>query len=74
MPRYTHCFDVRIAQSFESDIEDFEEAFEAWAAQFKTSSELRTALLSSDESTKSIIQGLDYSDTHDSEEEQQDDT
>lgn len=68
MPRYTHYFDVRIAQSIESDIEDFEEAFDEWCKQFATTSELRQALLTSDESTKSLIQGLDHSDTDDSEE------
>lgn len=69
MPLYTHYFDVRIAQSFESGIEDFDEAFDEWCKQFATTSELRSALLTSDESTKSILQGIDHSDTDGSEKE-----
>ena len=60
---YTHSFDVRIAQQFESDIEDFEDAFEKWAESFKNSLSFRQALLDTNESTKSICQGIVWSDT-----------
>jgi hypothetical protein len=63
-PRYTHYFDVRLAISFDSDIEDFDDAFDAWLESFPTTESRRKALLSSDESTESLIQGIVYSDTH----------
>lgn len=62
--RYTHYFDVRLANSFESDIEDFEDAFDHWCAtQFQTSLDLRKALLDSNEGIKSILEGILHSDT-----------
>jgi hypothetical protein len=64
-PRYTHYFDVRLAISFSSDTLDFDDAFNKWSESFPNSESLRKALLSSDESTKSLIQGIVYSDTHD---------
>jgi hypothetical protein len=63
--RYTHFFDVRLAVSFGSDIEDFDEAFDAWAESFPNRESLRKALLNSDESTKTLLQGIVHSDTHD---------
>ena len=59
--KYTHYFDVRLANSFESDNEDFDEAFDAWCASFQDISALRTALLCSDENTRSILEGVIYS-------------
>ena len=67
--KYTHCFDVRIANHFQSDIEDFDAAFNVWADQFPDSLELRNRLLSSDEGIKSILQGIVFSETLDEEEE-----
>lgn len=61
--KYTHYFDVRLSQQFESDIEDFDAAFERWVNEFKDSLLFRKALLSTDESTKSLRQGIIYSDT-----------
>lgn len=61
--RYTHYFDIRLANSFESDIEDFDEAFDAWCNSFPDRPSLRKRLLSSDEETKSILKGLLHSDT-----------
>ena len=66
--RYTHCFDVCLANHFQSDIEDFDAAFNSWAAQFSDSWELRKRLLSSDEGIKSILQGIAFSETIDEEE------
>ncbi len=63
--RYTHYFDVRLAISFSSDTEDFDDAFDRWSESFPNSESLRKALLSSDESTKSLMQGIVYSDTSD---------
>ena len=63
MTRYVHYFDVRIARQFESHIGDFERAFEKWASSFPTDFMLRDELLSSDESTQSILDGIVYSDT-----------
>ncbi len=62
--KYTHYFDVRLAQQFESDVEDFDAAFDEWAKCFKDSLKFRQALLNSDESTKNICQGIVWSDTH----------
>lgn len=67
--KYTHYFDVRVANHFQSDIEDFDAAFNVWAEQFTDSHELRKHLLSSDEDTKSILQGIVYLETTDEEEE-----
>lgn len=61
--KYTHYFDVRLSNSFESDTEDFYEAFDAWCAFFQDISALRTALLCSYEGTKSLLQGVIYGDT-----------
>lgn len=61
--RYTHYFDVRVAQRFESDIEDFDEALDQWLCSFDTTTKLRNALLTSDESTKSLTEGVIHSDT-----------
>lgn len=61
--RYTHYFDVRVAQRFESDIEDFDEALDQWLRSFDTTTKLRNALLTSDEDTKSLTQGIIHSDT-----------
>tara|TARA_R100000734_G_C3312832_1_gene103982 strand:+ start:1098 stop:1298 length:201 start_codon:yes stop_codon:yes gene_type:complete len=62
--KYTHYFDVRVSQQFESDIEDFDIAFDKWANEFKDSFLFRKALLATDESTKSLCQGIIYSDTN----------
>ena len=64
-PRYTHYFDVRLAISFSSDTLDFDDAFNKWSESFPNSESLRKALLSSDESTKSLMQGIAYSETSD---------
>jgi len=61
--RYTHYFDVRLANSFQSDIEDFDEAFDAWCDSFPDKLSLREKLLVSDESTMSILKGVLHSDT-----------
>lgn len=61
--RYTHYFDMRLANSFESDVEDFDEAFDAWCNSFPDRPSLRIALLTSDEGTKSILQGVLHSET-----------
>jgi len=63
--KYTHYFDVRVAQSFESDIEDFDAALSKWISSFQTSIALRKAMLTSDEGTKSMLQGIIHSDTID---------
>jgi len=62
--KYTHYFDVRVSQQFESDTEDFDIAFDKWANEFKDSLLFRKALLTTDESTKSLCQGIIYSDTN----------
>lgn len=61
--RYTHYFDMRLANSFESDVEDFDEAFDAWCNSFPDRPSLRNALLTSDEGLKSILQGVLHSET-----------
>jgi hypothetical protein len=63
--KYTHYFDVRVAQSFESDIEDFDAALSKWISSFQTSIALRKAMLTSDEGAKSMLQGIIHSDTID---------
>ena len=60
---YTHYFDVRIANYFQSDVEDFEEALKSWAKTFKDASALRSHLLSSAESIGSIFAGIEFSET-----------
>lgn len=65
--RYTHCFDVRLANSFESDVQDFDEAFEAWCESFPDRPSLRSRLLASDEDAKTILQGVIHNDTFENE-------
>ena len=67
MPRYTHSFDTRIAVSFESDIDDFDEAFDTWMVQFPDSAARRAALLNGDESTNTLIEGVIHNYTEDAE-------
>lgn len=68
--KYTHYFDVRIANSFESDIEDFEDAFDHWlSTSFADRTAIRAALLTSDEDTKSLLAGVVYSDTVENDDE-----
>lgn len=62
--KYTHYFDVRLARQFDSDIEDFDEAFVKWTENFKDSLSLRRALLACDESTRSLCKGIIWSETY----------
>jgi hypothetical protein len=64
--RYTHSFDTRVAINFESDIEDFDEAFDEWITQFPDSAAKRAALLNGDESTKNLLKGIIHNQTDDS--------
>lgn len=64
--RYTHSFDTRIAINFDSDIEDFDEAFDAWIGTFPDSAAKRAALLNGDESTKTLMQGIIWNQTDES--------
>ena len=61
--KYHHHFDVRLANDFHSDIEDFDQAFEAWSEKFTDRSALRKRLLTSGESLKTILQGIVFSET-----------
>ena len=63
MARYTHYFDVCISNSFDSDIEDFDKALEMWLHGLGTIENKRKEILSTDESTSSLIRGIIYSDT-----------
>ena len=63
MARYTHCFYVCISNSFDSDTEDFDEALERWLDGLGTIENKRKEVLSTDESTSSLIKGIIYSDT-----------
>jgi hypothetical protein len=60
--KYKHYFDLTVANHFESDIEDFDDALNAWAAQI-TRGKLRGALLDTDEGVQSIWEGIVHSDT-----------
>lgn len=62
--KYTHYFDFSVSQSFDSDVEDFDAALTKWIDSFGSASEFRKALMSSDESIKSIVSGIVLSDTH----------
>lgn len=55
---YTHHILVNFATSFKSDIEDIEEAFDKWLESFSSVDDGRRALLSTDESTRSIAEGV----------------
>ena len=70
--KYTHYFDVRIAQQFDSDNPDFDEAFDEWVESFRDSLALRQALLDTDESTKTMCQGIEWSETDPDPDERED--
>ena len=55
---YTHHISVNFTTSFESDIEDIEEAFDKWLESFSSVDDRRRALLSTNESTRSIVEGV----------------
>ncbi|MEB3320130.1 MAG: hypothetical protein VKI63_04235 [Cyanobium sp.] len=61
--RYQHSFDTHICINFESEIENFDEAFDAWISSFPDSAARRAALLNSDESTKTLIRGVSWKQT-----------
>jgi hypothetical protein len=63
MKQFTHCFDVRISRQIESDIEDFDDALNAWINSFPSITALRNALLSTTEDTHSLAKGILHSDT-----------
>lgn len=63
MARYTHYFDVCVSNSFDSDIEDFEEALNKWLGDLGTIENKRREILSTDESTSSLMRGIVYTDT-----------
>jgi hypothetical protein len=65
--RYTHSFDTRICVKFDSDIEDFDEAFDAWIDQFPDSASKRAALLKGSESTRDLMRGIIHNQTDDNE-------
>jgi hypothetical protein len=65
MARYTHSFDTRIAVSFESDIEDFDAAFDTWIDSFSDAAAKRAALLNGDESTWDLMKGVIHNWTED---------
>lgn len=55
---YTHHILVSFTTSFKSDTEDIEEAFDRWLESFSSEDEGRQALLSTNESTRSIVEGV----------------
>jgi len=59
--RYRHIFDVKIVNDFHSDIKDFDKAFDAWIRKFKDPEALRKRLLNTPEDTKSILEGIVFS-------------
>jgi hypothetical protein len=68
MARYTHSFDTRVCIVFESDLEDLDEALAhklAWLHQVGGSAAQRRWLLSSDESIKTLIEGIVWNQTDD---------
>jgi len=65
MARYTHYFNVCISNSFESDIEDFDDAFDEFIDGFEDIDAKRRELLHTDESTTSLMKGIIYSQTDD---------
>jgi len=65
MARYTHYFNVCISNSFESDIEDFDDAFDEFIDGFEDIDAKRRELLHTDESTTSLMKGIIYNQTDD---------
>lgn len=63
MKQFLHGFDVCIAKTFTSDVEDFDQAFDAWIGSFPDRESLRKELLRTEEGTKSIIKGISYGST-----------
>ena len=63
MARYTHYCDVCVSNSFDSDIEDFEEALNKWLGDLGTIENKRREILSTDESTSSLMRGIVHTDT-----------
>ena len=63
MARYTHYFDVCVSNSFDSDIEDFGKALDKWLGDLGTTENKRREILSTDESTSSLMRGIVYADT-----------
>ena len=60
MSTYTHRFDVRMENSFQSPIENFDDALQLWL-MFKSEEQVRDLIMTSDDSTRSIIQSLIWS-------------
>lgn len=68
--RYTHYFDTRVAIQFDSDIEDFSEAFDAWMESLPDAAARRNALLDCQESVSTLMEGVIHSQTDDNFEDQ----
>ncbi len=60
MTTYTHRFDVRMENSFQSPFKDFDEALHVWLA-FKSEEQVRKLIMTSTDSTDSILQSLVWS-------------
>jgi hypothetical protein len=62
---YTHYFDARLSNQFDSDIEDFDEALQAFIKSFPDKASLRKFLTSSGDgdTTDAIVQSIIHSDT-----------
>jgi hypothetical protein len=63
--RYTHSFDTCINGQFDSEVEDFDEAFNEWISQLPDNDARRTALLNGSDSTKELIRGVSHARTDD---------
>lgn len=61
---FHHYFELCLSNvGFQSDTENFEEAFDAWVASFPDTESLRKALLTSNESTSSLLGATIHSGT-----------
>ena len=58
--RYTHYFDVVISNDFQSNFEDFDQAFAAWSQKFTDNSALRMRLLNTNSSLKEIARSIEF--------------
>lgn len=67
MKKYTHDFDILIPTSFQSDLEDFDQALNEWLRSFSSNDEAKNALIHAEEDLQQVIDRIEVIGSYDNE-------